>query len=238
MNKENTGKQNISIIFMQAVLPLCIYYLVNQSVVILGISVLGRRMHDLQSNSTKEMYLKTLVQMAGMFMAAFSVLPFYKRENRILQETGMIRKENGLSFKSSIIIVLLGAFFSLGLNFLFSFLGILQSSENYNQVAQRQFALPFWLAFLFYGMLSPWAEELMFRGIFYQVLKRNVAEMAAVFGSAIMFGAIHGNVVQMLYGSIMGVAMALLYKRYQNLLAPILFHGAANTAIYAITYFF
>ena len=59
----------------------------------------------------------------------------------------------------------------------------------------------------------------------------------AVIGSALLFGAIHGNLVQMLYGTIMGIIMAILYEKYGKLLAPILFHGAANIAIYVCVYF-
>lgn len=238
MDKYTSKKQNMSIILMQGILPLCIYYLVNQCVVILGISTIQLGLPNLQTDSMIEMYLRIAVQMTGMFLAAFSLLPFYKRETKIFEKTEEKQGENTLSVRNGLLIVFMGALFSLGLNFMFSVLGFLQSSPGYNQVAQRQFSLPFWLAFLFYGILSPWAEELVFRGVFYRVLKRNMAEAAAVLGSALMFGAFHGNLVQFLYGSMMGVVMALLYGRFQNLLAPVLFHGAANIAIYTVSYFF
>lgn len=238
MDKKKSGKQIMAVIFIEGITPLCIYYLVNQCIVILGISLLQGYSGSRQADSLTEIYLRTAVQMAGMFLAAVAVLPFYKRENIFWKEKKEAGNKKILSVKNGAIILGTGAVVSLGLNYLFSALGLLQSSETYNQVAQRQFSLPFWLAFVFYGMLSPWAEELVFRGIFYRVLKRNVTELAAVSGSAVMFGAFHGNVVQMLYGSIMGVAMTLLYRRYQNLLAPVLFHGAANVVIYAASYFF
>ena len=238
MDKYTSKKQNMSIILMQGILPLCIYYLVNQCVVILGMSTIQFGLPNLQADSMAEMYLRTAVQMTGMFLAAFSLLPFYKRETKIFEKMEEKQGENTLSVRNGFLIVFMGALFSLGLNFMFSVLGFLQSSPGYNQVAQRQFSLPFWLAFLFYGILSPWAEELVFRGVFYRVLKRNMTEAAAVLGSALMFGAFHGNLVQLLYGSMMGVVMALLYGRFQNLLAPVLFHGAANIAIYTVSYFF
>ena len=238
MDKYTSKKQNMSTILMQGILPLCIYYLVNQCVVILGMSMIQLCLPNLQADSMTEMYLRTAVQMTGMFLAAFSLLPFYKRETKNFEKTEEKQGENTLSVKKGFLILFMGALFSLGLNFMFSVLGFLQSSSSYNQVAQRQFSLPLWLAFLFYGILSPWAEELVFRGVFYRVLKRNMTEAAAVLGSALMFGVFHGNLVQFLYGSMMGVVMALLYGRFQNLLAPVLFHGAANIAIYAVSYFF
>lgn len=238
MDKKKCGKQNIAAIFMEGICPLCIYYLVNQCIVILGMSLLQSYYGSGQSDGLTEVYCRSAVQMAGMFLAAVAVLPFYKREHTFGMEKEGDDNKRILSVTNGAVILVMGAVFSLGLNYLFSVLGLLQSSESYNQVAQRQFSLPFWLAFLFYGILSPWAEELAFRGIFYRCLKRNVTEYAAVFGSALMFGIFHGNLVQMLYGTIMGSAMAVLYRKFQNLLAPILFHSAANTAIYAVTYFF
>ena len=127
---------------------------------------------------------------------------------------------------------------SLGLNFLFAVSGFLQSNETYNQVAKKQFSLPLWRAIISYGIVSPLAEELVFRGIFYRLLRKYLPVMAAVFVSALMFGIFHGNLVQMVYGTIMGIIMALLYEKYQTLIAPVLFHSAANTAIYVVTYFF
>ena len=95
-----------------------------------------------------------------------------------------------------------------------------------------------WQGILAYGIWSPLKEEVIFRGIIYRLFRKYLPIMAAVFGSALMFGFFHGNSVQMVYGTIMGIVMALLYEKYQTLIAPILFHGAANTAIYIVTYFF
>ena len=147
-------------------------------------------------------------------------------------------KGKRLTFKNAVGIIFLGIILSLGLNFLFAVSGFLQSSETYNQVAERQFSLPLLSAVLLYGIWSPLVEEVMFRGIVYRVLKKYFHQMVAVFGSALIFGLYHGNSVQLVYGTIMGIVMALLYEKHQTLIAPILFHGAANTAIYVVTYFF
>lgn len=147
-------------------------------------------------------------------------------------------KQKNFTFKSAMGSILLGIVFSLGLNFLFAVTGFLQSSETYNQVAARQFSLSLWRAVILYGVWSPLVEEVIFRGIGYGILRKYLPKMAAVFGSALIFGLYHGNVVQFVYGTVMGIVMALLYEKYQTLIAPFLFHSAANTAIYIVTYFF
>ena len=147
-------------------------------------------------------------------------------------------KQKKLTWKNAIGIIFLGMALSLGLNFLFAVSGFLESSETYNRVAEKQFSLSLWQGILAYGIWSPLKEEVIFRGIIYRLFRKYLPIMAAVFGSALMFGIFHGNSVQMVYGTIMGIVMALLYEKYQTLIAPILFHGAANTAIYIVTYFF
>ena len=112
----------------------------------------------------------------------------------------------------------------------------MQSSERYQQVAEVQFALPLWLACIFYGVLSPIVEEIVFRGIVCNALIRNGSQRVGIIGSALLFGAFHGNMVQMVYASLMGVILAWIYCKYRNLSAPVLFHGAANVAIYLVTY--
>ena len=150
----------------------------------------------------------------------------------------MLEKKKRLTWKDALGIVLLGMVLSLGLNFLFSATGFLESSETYNEVAGRQFSRPLFQALVLYGIWSPIIEEVMFRGILYHFLRKYLPLWIGVIGSALIFGVYHGNSVQLVYASMMGVVMALLYEKYQTLIAPVLFHSAANTAIYVVTYFF
>ena len=130
----------------------------------------------------------------------------------------------------------IGLLLSLGLNFLFGFTGLLEKHEQYQQVAKVQFALPLWLGLLFYGVVSPVVEEIVFRGIACSWLERNGSKTVGMIGSALVFGVFHGNLVQILYASIMGLVLAGVYQKYQNLKAPILVHAAANAAVYFVTY--
>lgn len=43
-----------------------------------------------------------------------------------------------------------------------------------------------------------------------------------------MFAAIHGNLLQGLYTLPLGLFMGYVYSKYRTLLAPVLFHAAAN----------
>lgn len=238
-------------------MPLFLYYMVNNGIVMAG-GYLLRELVPIQQTDNGRLlqYLQTVVKMAGMFLAGAAVVPFYLREKawqtprRIVWEEENFKKhfssylrENDtenkplLHRKEIAGMIVLGAVLGLGMNYLFAFLGVTQSSETYKQVAQTQFGLPLWLGILFYGILSPVVEELVFRGIVYSYLKRQTGIGVAVLVSALLFGGFHGNIVQMIYGSVMGVVFATCYEKYRNLGAPVLVHSAANIAVYTVLTF-
>ena len=170
--------------------------------------------------------------MMAMILGGVAVFSYYLKEKES-------REENKLRFNiiNMFVIIVAGAAFSLILNYLFALTGWMESSVSYSQVAKEQFSYALIPALFFYGVISPLIEEEVFRGIVYNSLRRKIGIFPAILGSALLFGAIHGNMVQMLYGTIMGIVMASLYEKYGKLLAPILFHSAANMAIYICIYF-
>lgn len=125
---------------------------------------------------------------------------------------------------------------AFGLNILFGVLGITENSQTYNQVADAQYGVDFLVGLILYGIVSPVAEEAVFRGVMYNRMKRCFDYRLAMVLSALLFGCYHGNMVQAIYGSLLGVLMAYVYEKYQSFGAPVLFHGVANVSVYALTY--
>lgn len=239
MNKiiKNQGKMNrYDNIFNGVFVPLLIYYIIHNASVIGGLSALEWLVREgsIQSLGDSTLfYIQTGIKMAGMALGGIAVYPYFKREADMA-----IEMKKSLSLKEGMALISVGAILSLGINFLFGLTGLPQSNDQYQQVAAVQFALPLWLAFIFYGIVSPIVEEIVFRGIACNWLGRNISKTISVAGSALLFGAFHGNLVQILYASLMGVILAYVYQRYQSLKAPVLVHAAANVAIYFVTYFF
>ena len=125
---------------------------------------------------------------------------------------------------------------AFSLNILFGMLGITESSEAYNRAADAQYGVDFFVGLILYGIVSPIAEEAVFRGVMYNRMKRCFDHRLALILSALLFGCYHGNVVQAIYGSLLGALMAYVYEKYQSFAAPVLFHAVANVSIYALTY--
>ena len=229
-HKEN-GYVNL---ILQCLLPVLIYYIIHNTAAVFGLSVLQILKEKMVWELAKDsfwFYTETFVKMAAMALGGLAVYPYFKKEKAD-------KLPVKLKIRDSILLIVTGSILSIGINFLFSITGFTAGSDKYQQVAEVQFALPLWLGCIFYGVFSPVVEELVFRGIAYNVLKRYIAEKMAMIGAALLFGAMHGNVVQMIYGTLMGMVLAFVYQKYQNLLAPILLHGAANVSVYALTYFF
>ena len=92
------------------------------------------------------------------------------------------------------------------------------------------------LGILIYGVLSPLAEETVFRGITLQRLyllcheKKNgkTAFLLAAGLSSLLFGIYHGSLVQGLYAAAMGFLFCLFLALGGNLFRVIVLHGGAN----------
>lgn len=92
------------------------------------------------------------------------------------------------------------------------------------------------LGILIYGILSPLAEETVFRGITLQRLyllchenkSRKTAFLLAAGLSSLLFGIYHGSLVQGVYAAAMGFLFCLFLALGGNLFGVIVLHGGAN----------
>lgn len=85
------------------------------------------------------------------------------------------------------------------------------------------------VTYLSVGVLAPMAEEFAFRGLVYRRVRDYIDVKWAIIISSVLFGLYHGNMVQFIYASLIGVLLAAVYERYKTLWAPIVAHMAANT---------
>lgn len=132
--------------------------------------------------------------------------------------------------------ILLGMFSALLFNVLLSLIGLTESTGSYEELAKKQFALPLILGIILYGVISPIAEELVFRGLVYNRMRRNeVPVLAAIILSSVFFGIYHFNVVQAVYGVLMGLIMVCVYEKYGGFIYPVIIHAAANSFIYILS---
>jgi membrane protease YdiL (CAAX protease family) len=87
-------------------------------------------------------------------------------------------------------------------------------------------------------LLAPLAEEVLFRGILYPWIKQIGFPRLALWGTALVFAAIHMNLVSFLPLAFLALALALLYEQTDNLLAPITAHALFNGFNFTLLYIF
>lgn len=133
---------------------------------------------------------------------------------------------------------LLGAASAYVLNYAILFLLNLFDlvSDKYEAVHNIQYSVPFWMGIILYGIVSPAVEEIVFRGVLYNRIKRFYSTLWSVIFSALLFGIFHGNLPQCIYGTLMGALMAVCYERSKCFGAPVAFHMAANILAFTISY--
>ena len=235
IKEERTPERDPMLKITGALLPILIYNLAGQVVIVLFAYFVqwasmqeGTLLQVSEWMRANSMLLSGVVKGVSLIVSAGAVYSLFVKEKPVLSMPEAHKKDIGILF-------FLGASAALAVNILFAITGFTGSVTSYEQVAEKQFVFPLWAGILLYGVISPIAEEIVFRGIVYNRLRRNYSLNIALIYSAIFFGLYHGNVVQGVYGFLLGLLMAVLYEKYGSFLVPVILHGAANIAVYVVT---
>ncbi len=86
--------------------------------------------------------------------------------------------------------------------------------------------------YLVLGIIAPVAEETVFRGaILRSLMEINRHNWIAVVLSAIIFGAVHGNLAQFSHAFLVGILLGWLYIRTRSVLPCMAVHWVNNTVV-------
>ena len=120
-------------------------------------------------------------------------------------------------------------FVSIGTIVSFSYLNVWLVPVTTSGVSIAQSKEPYQMVLLmFSGAVIPaFAEELLFRGVLVTHLKP-YGKGVAVLASALLFGAMHMNLSQLLYATAAGVVLGVVYVTTNSLWLCILIHFANN----------
>lgn len=134
-----------------------------------------------------------------------------------------------------IYIVVFGGALCLFGNYMEDALGLAQRSTAYEEASRALFSPPFALQLLASGLVIPFAEELIFRGLVFGSLRHRLPFFLSAVLSSALFGLYHGNLPQGVYAFVVGIAAAWLYQTCNTLLAPFLLHVSANLLSLLVT---
>lgn len=102
-------------------------------------------------------------------------------------------------------------------------------STNYlNSSTPELSQYPFIIQLLVMAVMPVFAEEFVFRGLFYHSYRKNGILGAAIV-SGLVFGAIHLNINQFCYACVMGMVFALMVEITGSMFSSMLAHFAVNS---------
>lgn len=117
---------------------------------------------------------------------------------------------------------------SFALNNLIAMTDLMQRSSGYQFVRKSFYSSGLFWEIAVLCILTPVTEELLYRSIVFSELRGWLGRWGAIFGSALFFGVMHMNMVQMIYASCLGLLLAVLAECYGDIRAAMCGHIAAN----------
>ena len=164
------------------------------------------------------------------------MLFLYHRDRNREKYYGVVPNRKAPLLKYALVVVFAGGL-SLALNNLILIGNLSALSSTYEATATSMYSAPFAVQIVCLAILSPVAEELVFRGLMFRRMREDTGAKMAMIYTAAVFGIFHGNFVQMVYGFLMGLMLAWLCEKYGSVLAPIVAHVTANLlALFATKY--
>lgn len=214
---------------LSIVTPEFVYYYLNQLVTfglayLIGTGQYGTEVSEKFSNNST--MWAVLIRITALIIATLPLLwSFIKEYPRILP--GPDKRVFRLCY-----VTVLAISASILVNVIAQSTGFTKTSESFAKTASTQFSLPLWLGIIVYGLITPVTEEIVHRGIIYNRLRRYFNLPIAIIAGSLLFGISHGNLVQLVYATVMGIFICCIYERYGSFVYPVLFHCISNTAVY------
>lgn len=228
----------ISFIFMATYLSFQLIYLTIVSFVF-GIRHSGVEEELLTENFNEMISSQTLI--AIVYAAIFSMMVYYvisrSRKENILKVCSFKKID-----KKNILISIIGGISFLFINaFLVSLISRInifsQYMRSFEEFSDTIFSTDILLMILSIGIIAPIIEEIIFRGLIFRELKKTMSITSVVIIQAVLFGIFHMRIIQMIYATILGLFLGLVFIMIKSIWAPILVHVCYNlTSVLISTY--
>ena len=117
---------------------------------------------------------------------------------------------------------------ALLLNIIISLTGIAEGDSTFNKVNEVFSGANLPMQMLYIVIAAPLMEELVVRGMIYTRIKKFYGVGIALMTSALIFGAMHGNITQGIYATLLGLCLAGIYELTADIWICFFMHAAAN----------
>ena len=177
-----------------------------------------------------EAYYNNAILLTGL-ITMIPCLYFYKKDRRARIAGGLVtgQKPNRLSIGECGLILVMGAGFAQFANMFVNMIGSFLNAEEYQEtMSQLTDGKSMFFLIVCMGIIAPLAEEIVFRWLIYLRLRDYMRMGAAAVISGLIFGIYHGNLVQAVYASLLGIVFAYILDISGCLWSSVLLHMGAN----------
>jgi len=150
---------------------------------------------------------------------------FRRMDIKYLKKLGKYTRYQRISLGKCLICLVLGIVTALIATLVF--LGI---GEDFAEQGEFFSTNPL-LALLLVGVLTPFAEELLFRVVVYGRLRERLSPISAGLLCALTFAVAHMNPIQGITAFIYGLLMCLVYEKWKSFWAPFFIHAGINSTV-------
>lgn len=209
--------------------PVLIYFLISITVEICFLAVSGIVAARFGETSGYRIFLENESLMMMLLISVPAALLLYRmfRKDEQRYATVFSGKKKFPCIRY-VVFAAVGA--SVGLNILIQLSPLIDWFPSIMEVNEELAGGSTVLSVLYVVLVAPFAEELLLRGLVFRRSREYMGFLPAAVLSALIFGAMHANMVQFIYAFLLGLILAYVYECYGVLRAPILFHAVGNFA--------
>ena len=198
--------KNIKII-LKSSKEIFITYILNYLIIIILCLI-----YTILGHNNLNLFLNTTCSYILLIFCILMIIYLYRKN---------YRKEPSLLIKHYFPLELLGISVATLLNMIILFLYPSQITSTISPL----------LAFVSSGLIGPIYEEILYRYLLYNRLKKIYSIKKSIVITTIIFALIHLSPIRIIYAFILGLILNISYEQHKNILAPILIHIAANTIV-------
>jgi uncharacterized protein len=181
------------------------------------------------------------IHIATIFSAVVSLI-FYsliyrKKGKRLFRLLSVFKIPDGkpaLLAPAGVALSVLSVYFFI----LFQKLDLFESSlMGYYELLEQLLEGNLLILILSVGLIVPLVEEVIFRELVFNELRKNMSVHGALIIQAVLFGIFHMQVVQGIFAVLTGILLGLVYIWLKTIWAPIILHSFVNISSIVITRF-
>lgn len=226
--------------FFVALGYLLMAFIIQVLVSVIGGMLIGLQYAYKQSHNMEQQGMTNVVnEIAGklnyilLISSIVTVLIFliiYAIRKKKLTEEILLKKTKPMNM---VIAVLIGTsvwLFNSGILVLLQLNGLLMEQfQGMNEILNPLTEGNLFIMVLTIGIVAPFAEEFLFRGVIYRTLSKNISIPVTIIIQGVLFGIYHGNLIQGVYASLLGIIFGFITHKTQSLWPAIIAHMTNNT---------